>query len=166
MAQFSFDTSKVQNDYGLIPKHEVIGHIVSSDSKISSAGGEYINFKLEILEGRYAKRLLWKIVMTHSESDTAVKAGVNTMIQICNACRIPAIQSTSELHNIPIRFLVGIEEGKNGHPDKNCILKFLPIDKTAPLKPIAFQKPETTTGTWKPTAEQGLPDVHTDDLPY
>lgn len=144
-----FDPSAVpESEYGVLPAGDYVGCIVSSEVKHTKAGnGRYINFSIEIIDGKFSGRRVFDIVNLWNANPKAVEIAQRTLASICQAAGIVSPTDTSELHNIPIGIKLAVSPD-DGWGEKNKIKKYYAVGGTVAEAPAA-PAPAPAVPAWK-----------------
>jgi hypothetical protein len=111
---FQFKAEEVPtSEYEPIPAGEYVCMFTESELKDTAAGtGQYIQIKLEVVEGDNAGRTLIERLNIKNPNEKAVEIAYQTLAKICNAVNKPNIQNTEELHNIRLIAKVDVQKSK------------------------------------------------------
>ena len=123
-----FNTSNVADDEGmdLVPEGWYTAQITKSEIKDSSTGGKYISLQFKIVEGDYAKRVVFANLNIVNSNATTVKIAEQQLKKICTALGLEEIEDTSELHNQDLQIQVKIQPATSNYPAKNDVKNFKP----------------------------------------
>jgi hypothetical protein len=159
------DTSQADK-FGVIPNGEYLAIITGSELKRNKEDtGSYINFCFQIIEGPYAKRLIWSIAnILHTDKKKEANGRV-TLAVICKAVGVTEPKDTTELHNIPLVIVIKVENDAYKGGLKSVVKSFKGIAPKVETKVIASNsniKP-VFTATGNPSAtkvanQQGVDD--------
>lgn len=123
-----FNANEVQGertDFTALPPAQYVLAIVNSEMKQTKAGnGEYLQLEMEVQEGPFTGRKVWERLNLNNPNAQAVDIARKTLKEICFACNRPIIQSSEELHGIPMLADVKVEKGKDGNSDSNGVKKY------------------------------------------
>ena len=121
-----FNTSNVSDDEGmdLLPEGWYTAQIVKSEIKDTKTGGKYISLHFKIVEGEYAKRMVFANLNIVNANATTVKIAEQHLKKICNAVGLEEIEDTSELHGQDLQIKVKIQEATSNYPAKNDVKDF------------------------------------------
>jgi hypothetical protein len=124
-----------------LPAGDYLAIIVDSEKKATKAGnGEYIELKLEVIEGEYQNRNLWERLTVDHPNETAQKIGRSRLKEICRAVGNMAPRDSSELHDIPMIVTVGHEKRKDTGEMTNRIKGYKSRSAPAAAKPATASK--------------------------
>ncbi len=77
--------------------------ILESEMKATKAqDGNYLELKLQIIEGEHKGRLLWDRLNLDNPNELATQIARGTLSAICRAVGITTPKDSSELHNLPL----------------------------------------------------------------
>ena len=123
-----FDADQVEpSQFDVLPEGEYVVVITESEQKANKAGtGFYIKTTFQVLDGEHKGRLLWgQYNLSHQNAD-AVKIAKRELADICLAVNVPRPKSTGELHNLPLKIKVKVEERKDSPGEyQNRIKKYM-----------------------------------------
>ena len=117
-----FDANAVQpaGTFAAIPagNYEII--ITDSQLKPTKAGtGQYLELKIQILNGPYQNRMLWDRLNINNPSEKAVQIARGTLSAICRAVGVMTPKDSTELHNKPLSCSVKITRDQNDNPQND-----------------------------------------------
>jgi len=116
----------------------------------SSKDGEYLWLEIEIMDGPYKGRKLWRNLNLINKSEKAVEIAQRELASICRACKIGEIDDSEDLHNIIFSGTLGIKKSKNKDPDQQVITKYEPLVGAA--TPIPPSEARASSGKGKDKA--------------
>ena len=93
-------------DFSPLPEGEYSVTIKAAEVKATKAGdGSYINLRLDVNEGKYAKRVLFAMITLRNKSDKAESIGKGQLRDVMSACGIGSLSDTDQLlgHNLIVR---------------------------------------------------------------
>ena len=126
-------TEEVLGDFSPLPNGKYTVCVVESELKDNKAGtGNYIQLKLEVMDGKFKGRWInfVNITFTHSTSQTAQEIGRKTLNTLMKACGIQNIQDTKQLHGIAITAEVIIKQSE-GYAPNNEVKNYFALDGAA-----------------------------------
>lgn len=157
-----YQNSKLMDDYTPIPVGDYKAVITESEVKPTKAGdGQFLNLKVEVIEGEYSGRIIFVILNLWNPNPKAVEIANRELATIVAAVGRPGAQDSAELHNIPMTVTVGIQEGQGQYGPSNRIKNYKPYAaasapaSAAPVE-VKFNKapkadqPPTNPATGKP----------------
>jgi hypothetical protein len=135
MARIVFQNNQVEkreNNFELIPASTYLAHVIQSDVKPTSTGGEYIELVWEILsEGPFRNRRIWDRINIKNKSQVAERIGQQSLRELNEALGLERLEDTAQLHNKPVMIRTGIERDKEGkHEDKAVVKGYKPAQGT------------------------------------
>jgi hypothetical protein len=121
----TFVTDEVEDlSYNPIPADVYIVQVTKSEMKATKdATGEMLKLEFTVLEGEYSGRKIYENLNLVNKNEMAVKIARSKLKQICQACGLAQIEDSAELHGIPFKGLVVIEESKDPKYDPQNRLK-------------------------------------------
>jgi hypothetical protein len=133
------------DDFTPIPVGDYKAVITDSEVKATKAGdGQYLNMKVEIIEGEYQGRILFVILNLWNPNPKAVEIANRELATIVAAVNKPGAQDSTELHNIPMTIKVGIQPGGGEYGPSNRIKNYMAY-QAAPSAPVTIvTKPAPT----------------------
>lgn len=149
-----FDANEIepQGSFDPIPAGWYTVMIVASEMKTTKNGsGEYLQLRLDIIDGEYEGRVLFDRLNLRNQNQTAVEIAQRQLSAICRAVGVMQPQDSSDLHDRPLRVKVSIRPAGNGHDASNEIRGYSPIEgsekqpaqaaRTAPAAAAPAAKP-------------------------
>lgn len=131
----AFNSNEVEPTSGLGADPEFIGwhkmHAIESESKIAKSGrGEYLQFVLEVLDGRFKGRKLFARFNLVNENETAQQIAAANFSAFCRACKVAVVEDSVQLHNKPFLGLVEYVPAEAGYKAKNDLVEgsYKPLD--------------------------------------
>ena len=132
-----FDTDDVDDD--LIPEAWYPALIVKSTLKDTKAKtGKLINLQFKIIEGEYAKRVVFTNLNIVNQNPTAEAIAKRELKQICDAVGVKSISDTNELHGIPMEIKIVHSEATAAYPAKEEVKGFRALDSAVDDDDIPF----------------------------
>lgn len=127
-----------------IPAGTYVAEIVKSEIKDTKDGtGKYISLQFKVIDGDYAKRLVFDMLNIVNKNQTAVEIANRNLKSIILACGHEddyELEDTEDLHGIPMGIRVAIQEATAQWPAKNIIKGYMlesDIPETADDNPFA-----------------------------
>lgn len=136
-----FDASKVEPNEGFtpLPAGDYQAVIIDSRMKPTKAGnGQYLELKLQILNGKFQNRQLFDRLNLVNQNAQAVQIAKGTLSAICRAVNVLTPNDSSELHNKPLTISVKIRNDDKGNP-QNEISGYKPRQTSAPATNMVEQ---------------------------
>lgn len=156
-----YQNAKPMDDYTPIPVGDYKAVITESEVKQTKAGdGQYLNLKVEIIEGEYQGRIIFVILNLWNPNPKAVEIANRELATIVAAVGRPGAQNSEELHNIPMTVKVAIQPGVGDYGPSNRIKNYLPFAAPSADKPVEVkfnQAPTTPAGQPPINPATGLP---------
>lgn len=113
-----FDANQVDPNEGFsaIPAGDYEVIIIDSSMKPTKANdGEYLELKLQILNGPHQNRTLVDRLNLKNKNDMAVQISKRTLSAICRAVGVMTPESSGELHNKPLVAVVKTRKDDDGN---------------------------------------------------
>lgn len=138
MAQlgYSFDPDQVpddERDFALMPDGVYLAHIIESDLKGTSTGGQMLALTWEIMDGPCQKRHVWENLNIVNSNAQAQDIAARALKNICRAIgHQGALTDSADLHFKPCRIRVGHEDAKGAYKAKNTVKGYEPLSGAAP----------------------------------
>jgi hypothetical protein len=144
MGNLSFNAKRVAPGGEFEPLAAGEYHLAVLKSEVvanKSGEGSHVLLTLQVQDGPHRGRLVWDRVTFTKPSEEAVRIGHERLSAYCHATGlVKAIKDTSELHGIPFRARVGVEDGRN--VVTRVLWKEGPVDLAAlhlPARPTAVE---------------------------
>lgn len=119
-----FDANEVDPNVGFeeLPAGKYVAVIASSEEKRNSRNtGSFLALKFQVVEGQYAKRVLFVNLNLDNPNTVAVQIARGELSAICRAIGVPVPRDGSELHDKPMVIKVGFEKDKVTEELRNVI---------------------------------------------
>ena len=145
-------TEEVLSDFTPLPEGQYTVCVIDSQLKDNAKGtGNYIQLKLEVMDGQYKGRWInfVNITFTHTNS-TAQEIGRKTLNTLMKACGVQNIQDTKQLHGIAIKADVKIKQSE-GYAPNNEVKNYFSLGGSG-AAPVAAAAPAEAAA---PAAPQG-----------
>ena len=117
MGNLSFNAKKVAPGGEFEPLAAGEYHLAVLKSELvqnKASEGSHVLLTLQVQDGPHRGRLVWERCTWTNPSEEAVRIGHERLSAYCHATGlVKAIKDTSELHGIPFRARLGIEEARN-----------------------------------------------------
>lgn len=113
-----FDASKVEprGTYEAIPAGEYQVVITESTMKpTKNGGGQYLQIKLQVVDGPAKSRVLFDRLNLVNSNDMAVQIAKATLSAICRAVNVLTPKDSAELHNKPMTAIVKCVKDDEGN---------------------------------------------------
>ena len=118
----NFNASEIepQGSFEPIPAGWYTAMIVDSEMKATKNGtGEYLQLRLDIIDGDHQGRVLFDRLNLNNQNQTAVEIAQRQLSAICRAVGVMQPQDSSDLHDKPLRVKVAIRPAGNGYEASN-----------------------------------------------
>lgn len=124
--QGGFDSASVAPDEGRdfspLPSGAYDVEIVGSEVKDTRAGtGCYLALELTVLGPVGTGRKVWQNITLKNANADAESIGQAQLSALCRAVGIPVLKDSDQLFQKTVRARLGLEKGKDGHPDRNKV---------------------------------------------
>ena len=125
MTSINFNTDSVEpsQDFDLLPAGQYMAVVSKSEVKTNSKGdGQYIKAELSIIDGPFKNRKVWhNLSFTLSDPAKEMNARRN-LKKFTDALGVRGVvESTEQLHDLPLLIDVIVEPEQNGYAAKNGI---------------------------------------------
>jgi hypothetical protein len=84
--------------------------------KTKDGQGQYLELKMQILNGQYQNRVIFDRLNLVNKSDVAVQIAKGTLSSICRSVNVLTPNDSSELHNKPLTASLKIRKDADGNP--------------------------------------------------
>lgn len=161
MLDEDFDSTEYESSgYDPLPPGEYKLCAVSSEMKDTKAKtGKYISFEFQVLSEQGKGRKIYSNYNWSNSNERAVQIGKEQFASLCRSCKILKPESTEQLHNIPFRAIVGIQEGSGQYGPSNVIKKYIEPEQSGKV----FKKVKAAAVSAK---EEKTPFEEEDDIPF
>ena len=138
-------------DFSPIPEGDYLVEIKTAEIKATKSGtGKYINVRMDVIEGKYTKRVLFSIINIKNDSDVAERIGRSQLGEIMRCNNIATLQDTDQLigATMMVRVVIGEYKGEAKNEIKGYrsasgaspMPKAAASSEAAPTAPIAAGK--------------------------
>ena len=135
-----YQNAKPMDDFTPVPVGDYKAVITESEVKETKAGdGQYLNLRIEIIEGEYQGRIIFVILNLWNPNPKAVEIANRELATIVAAVNKPGAQNSEELHNIPMTIKVGIQPGSGEYGPSNRIKNYMAYAAPAQAAPIQVE---------------------------
>lgn len=137
-----------------LPKDNYLMQITESDYKENSnKNGHFLSLKMEVQEGEYKGRVLFRNLNLDNPNPKAVDMANKELASICRACGLTTLlEDSEELHGIDFIASLAVKKGKGDAADEQTVQSYAPAagvakpakpsdDSAAAAKPKASRKP-------------------------
>ena len=112
----------------VLPAGEYVAVLVKSDQKGPNAkGNSYINCEFEVSDGEYSGRRFWTMLNLWNSNQQAVEIAQRELNSIMHACGKLRVSDTEELHGIPMRVKLSVEDNAQYGP-QNRVKGYKPLN--------------------------------------
>ena len=136
-SRFNSDEHDDMADYSALPAGSYRIRVKATDRvENKKKTGFYYKFVFEVMEGKFAKRLLFSnLNLEHINPDT-VEMAEKELGTICKACGMVSIEDTDELHGLELMGKVTVKPASSQYAEGNEIKNYSRIEGLAvPSKP-------------------------------
>ena len=96
--------------------------IVESELKPTSNGeGQYLQLKLQVIDGEHAKRVVYERLNIVNKNPTAQEIAYRNLSAICHATGVIQVEDSQQLHGIPMEVKLGVRPAQNGYDASNDV---------------------------------------------
>ena len=118
-----------QGSFEPIPAGWYTAMITDSEFKSTKSGnGEYLQLRLDVIEGEYENRVLFDRLNLNNPNQTAVEIAQRQLSAICRAVGVMTPQDSHDLHDRPLRVKVKIRPAGNGYEASNEVAAYEAAD--------------------------------------
>lgn len=139
MADLSgFNAAEVepQGSFEPIPAGWYTAMVTDSEFKPTKNGtGEYLQLRIDIIEGDYENRVLFDRLNLNNPNQTAVEIAQRQLSAICRAVGVMTPQDSNDLHDKPLKVKVGIRPAGNGYEASNEVKAYEPVESGGQAAP-------------------------------
>ncbi len=149
LSGFNAESVEPQGDFEPIPAGWYIAMITQSEMKPTKTGdGEYLQLRLDIIEGEYENRVLFDRLNLKNPNQTAVEIAQRELSAICRAVGVMQPKDSSDLHDKPLRVKVAIRPAGNGYEASNEIKAYDAADtgQSKPAQQPTSNSAKTSSG--------------------
>lgn len=123
-------------DFSPIPEDDYLVEIKTAEIKVTKSGtGKYINLRMDVIEGKYTKRVLFAMINIKNDADRAEKIGRAQLGEIMRCNNIATLQDTDQLIGATMIVRVGIDEYKG--EKKNEVTSYRSASGASPMPKAA-----------------------------
>jgi hypothetical protein len=135
MAEFSFDATQVepQQSFSVVDPGTYNAVALESQMRTTKAGGEMLQYKMQITDGKYVNRVLFARFNVRNDSAEAEKIGRAQLSAFCHAVGVVNLSDTDDLLHKPVRIRVKVRPARDGYDAQNEISGF----EAASAQPVA-----------------------------
>ena len=122
-----------QGSFEPIPAGWYTAMITDSEFKPTKNGtGEYLQLRIDIIEGEYENRVLFDRLNLNNPNQTAVEIAQRQLSAICRAVGVMTPQDSNDLHDKPLKVKVKIRPAGNGYEASNEVAAYEAADGGQP----------------------------------
>jgi hypothetical protein len=110
------------DDFSPVPAGDYIAMITKSEYKETKAkNGHYLQLMWKIISGEKKGRVLFDNLNLDNPNEVAVNIANKALNSICKACDKVGVQDSEELHGIPVKLTVAVQQATATNPASNNI---------------------------------------------
>jgi hypothetical protein len=152
MAEINFDVAEYdiapRTAFEPIPKGDYQAIVTDSQLKTTKAGdGEYIELTMQIVDGEHSGRRHWERLNIVNKNDKTQGIARGHLNQLAQACNVPNMKDTTELHDVPFLLSLDLDHREAG---RNRVMGYSSL-KTVPKLPA---RPTAAVGSTKKAWER------------
>ena len=122
-----------QGSFEPIPAGWYTAMITDSEFKPTKNGnGEYLQLRLDVIEGEHEGRVLFDRLNLNNPNQTAVEIAQRQLSAICRAVGVMTPQDSNDLHDRPLKVKVSIRPAGNGYEASNEVKAYEAADGGQP----------------------------------
>lgn len=119
---FNANNVEPQDSFEPLPAGWYTCMITGSEMKPTKSGdGEYLQLRLDVIDGDYKGRVLFDRLNLNNKNQTAVEIAQKQLSAICRAVGVMEPQDSQDLHDKPMRVKVSIRPAGNGYEASNDV---------------------------------------------
>ena len=120
LSGFNAEEVEPQGSFDPIPAGWYTCMITESEMKPTKNNtGEYLQLRLDVIEGEHENRVLFDRLNLNNPNQTAVEIAQRQLSAICRAVGVMQPKDSSDLHDKPLRVKVSIRPAGNGYDASN-----------------------------------------------
>ena len=117
LSGFNAEEVEPNKGFSALPAGDYQVIITESKMKPTKNGnGQYLEMKMQVLNGEHQNRILFDRLNLVNKSDVAVQIAKGTLSSICRSVNVLTPNDSSELHNKPLTASVKISKDQDGNP--------------------------------------------------
>lgn len=144
-----FDARQVETtpDFEPLPAGQYTAVVIDSQFKPTKSGdGQYLELKLQVLDGPYKGRLVWdRLCLNHPNALTA-KIARGRLAALCHAVNVLTPRDSVELHNLPLVVKVALTRRKDSNDLANEVKGYAAKPQLTAAAPISATPPWKRSG--------------------
>lgn len=119
---------KTMDERDALPAGEYIAAMVKSEKKDArKQGNAYINCEFEVTDGEFSGRRFWTMLNLWNSNSEAVEIAQRELNSICHATGKLRVNDTEELHGIPMRVKLKVQNDEQYGP-QNRVTGYKPMN--------------------------------------
>lgn len=155
--QLNFDATNVlpADDFSPLPAGDYLAIAIDSEIKQTKAGtGSYLSLTFQVADGPYINRLIWGAITLSNPNPKASEVGQRQLSALCHAVGVLRLKDSAQLHNIPVKLRLSVEE-KAGYNPRNNIEAYKPANATHAPQPFqpAQQAQQSAAPAYQPAPQ-------------
>jgi len=151
--QLNFDATNVlpADDFSPLPAGDYLAIAIDSEIKQTKSGtGAYLSITFQVADGQYINRLIWGTITLSNANPKAVEIGQRQLSALCHAVGVLRLTDSAQLHNIPVKLRLSIEDKSDGYKPRNNIEAYKPANANPAPQP--FQPAQQVNQAQQPAA--------------
>jgi hypothetical protein len=111
-----------------IPSGWYEAEATKSELKDTKSGGKMLSVAFKIIDGEYAKRVVYANFNLVNANPMAVEIAQRELAALCDAAGVDELEDSADLHGVPVQIKLKIEAGNAQYPDRNAISGYKKVD--------------------------------------
>ena len=133
---FNAEEVQPQDSFDPIPAGWYTCMITESEMRPTKTGtGEYLQLRLDVIEGEHQGRVVFDRLNLVNDSQTAVEIAQRQLSAICRAVGVMQPNDSGDLHDKPIRVKVAIRPASGGYDASNEVKAYAEKEGGGTSKP-------------------------------
>ena len=152
MAELNYNVNpnEMEDSFEAVPAGEYLVVIESSDFIDTKAGtGKILKLTYQILDGRFKGQKIFENLNLQNPNKQAEQISRKALNSIGIAVGVPSIQDSAQLHNIPLKLNVTVQD-TDDYGKQNRIKKHMAVNLSEPAKPQEAAQGAQAWGDAKP----------------
>jgi hypothetical protein len=117
--------------------------------------GQYLELKLQVIDGKFANRVLFDRLNLKNDNQQAVEIAQRTLAAICHATGVMQVQDSQQLHGIPMEARVSIRPASGGYDAANEVKGYRKVGAGQGVVAPAFAPQPSAAPTQPPAPTAG-----------